>query len=76
MIHTSTFIFFCTDIVLLLQYQDRILAFKGRIHKLEEGIEIMRSQLPHPEPLFLDSFLCRDVENDMSGFVQDVNRFE
>lgn len=42
----------------------------------EEAARILRSQIPHGNPIWMKSIVDRKIGNDVTDFVADVRRFE
>jgi hypothetical protein len=47
-----------------------------RADKLEEAAQIIRSQLPHRNAIWITSMADRNIGHDVAHLVHDVRRFE
>jgi hypothetical protein len=54
-------------------YQEKLLQ---KAEAFEEAAQILRSQIPHRNPIWMKSVIDRKLGNDVADFVADIRRFE
>ena len=54
-------------------YQEKLLQ---KAKAFEEAAQILRSQIPHRNRIWMKSVIDRKLGNDVTDFVADIHRFE